>query len=292
MTYFDFLALFLLIPIAILLAVVWIDRAHGREIPAAMKAWSPAAAIVLHVVIALLYTTIWDNYLVATRVWWYDPALVTGLTIAYVPIEEYTFFILQPILAGLWLLFLLKRLPLPGGKVQDEGQAQGSALRIWPVVIMAVFWLASLLILASGWQPGIYIGLELAWALPPIALQLAFGADILWRYRRLVFMTILPMTLYLSVADAIAINGGIWTINPDKSLHLLLGGILPVEELLFFLITNTLVTFGVTLILSQASHQRFAEIRRWLKARQGGKDAELPGGDAFVEPDEVLQDAW
>jgi hypothetical protein len=29
-----------------------------------------------------------------------------------------------------------------------------------------------------------------------------------------------------------------------------------------------------------------------LKARQGGKDAELPGGDAFVEPDEVLQDAW
>ena len=44
----------------------------------------------------------------------------------------------------------------------------------------------------------------------------------------------------------------IWTINPDKSFDLLLGGILPIEEFLFFLLTNTLVTFGVTLVLAQA----------------------------------------
>ena len=34
------------------------------------------------------------------------------------------------------------------------------------------------------------MGLIFGWALPPIALQLAFGGDILWRYRRLVFLTI------------------------------------------------------------------------------------------------------
>ena len=61
-------------------------------------------------IIALLYTTPWDNYLVATGVWWYDPALVTGLTLGWVPIEEYTFFILQTLLAGLWLAFLARRL--------------------------------------------------------------------------------------------------------------------------------------------------------------------------------------
>lgn len=274
MTYFDFLGLFLLIPIGLLLAVAFWDRARGREIPLAMRAWPPAAAILLHAVIALLYTTIWDNYLVATRVWWYDPALVTGLTIAYVPIEEYTFFILQPILAGLWLIFLFKRVRLP------ERQPAPAKLRFWAVVVMAVFWLGSLLLLASGWQPGIYMGLELAWALPPIALQLAFGADILWQYRRWVLLAIVPMTLYLSAADALAINGGIWTINPDKSVDLLLGGILPVEELLFFLLTNTLVTFGITLVMAQASHQRFGQIRRWLKAKQGGKITELHNGEA------------
>ena len=88
------------------------------------------------------------------------------------------------------------------------------------------------------------------------------------------------MTLYLSAADALAINGGIWTINPDKSVDLLLGGILPVEELLFFLLTNTLVTFGITLVMAQASHQRFGQIRRWLKAKQGGKITELHNGEA------------
>jgi lycopene cyclase domain-containing protein len=265
MTYFGFLGLFLLIPIAILLAVAYWDRARGRELPAALNAWSPAAAIALHVVIALLYTTLWDNYLVATRVWWYDPALVTGLTIAYVPIEEYTFFVLQPILAGLWLFFLLRRMRQPGGQARRPA-LKGSQLRLWSVIVTAVIWLGSVVLLASGWQPGIYMGLELVWALPPIALQLAFGADILWQNRRLLFWVIVPMTLYLSTADAIAINGGIWTINPEKSVDFLIGGILPVEEFLFFLLTNTLVTFGITLVMAQASHQRFSEIRARIKA--------------------------
>jgi 15-cis-phytoene synthase/lycopene beta-cyclase len=148
------------------------------------------------------------------------------------------------------------------------------------VVVIGVLWLGSLFLLFSGWQPGTYMGLELAWALPPIALQLAFGADILWRYRRWVILGIVPMTLYLSAADALAIDGGIWTINPEKSVHLLIGGILPVEEFLFFLLTNTLVTFGITLVMAQASHERFGEIRRWLKAKQGGKVAGLQGGKA------------
>jgi lycopene cyclase domain-containing protein len=258
MTYFGFLAIFLLIPIALLFAVTLWDRARGRRIPAEMRAWPPAAAILLHVVIAVLYTTIWDNYLVATRVWWYDPALVNGLTIAYVPIEEYTFFILQPILAGLWLIFLLRRLRMPS----EQGREFSSTrIRVWTVLITTAIWIGSLILLAGGWQPGVYMGLELVWALPPIALQLAFGADILWRYRRHVALVIVPMTLYLSMADAIAINGGIWTINPEKSLDLLLGGILPIEEFLFFLLTNTLLTFGVTLVLAQASHIRIKELK-------------------------------
>jgi lycopene cyclase domain-containing protein len=69
-------------------------------------------AIGLHVVIALVYTTPWDNYLVATNVWWYDPELVTGIVIGWVPIEEYTFFILQPILGGLWIFFLRNRMTI------------------------------------------------------------------------------------------------------------------------------------------------------------------------------------
>ena len=272
MTYLGFLGIYLLIPIGLLLILILWDRNQGREIPVALRAWPPAAAIFLHVIIAVLYTTIWDNYLVATRVWWYDPALVTGVTIAYVPIEEYTFFILQPILAGVWLLFLLQRMRLPAAQTQEQGlndaaTSRGVWLRFVTVVIATAIWLGSIVLLASGWQPGIYMGLELVWAIPPIALQLAFGADILWYYRRLVALVIIPLTLYLSAADAVAINFGIWTINPQKSIDLLLGGILPFEELLFFLLTNTLVTFGIVLVLAQASHERIRELRNRLRSR-------------------------
>jgi lycopene cyclase domain-containing protein len=268
MTYFGFLVIFLFIPIAIFLAVALWDRARGREIPRELRAWAPAAAIILHAVIALTYTTVWDNYLVATRVWWYDPALVTGLTIAYVPIEEYTFFVVQPLLAGLWLVFLMRRLRLP--VTTWAPTAGGARLRMWSVAGAAVIWIGSVLLLVSGWLPGTYMGLELVWAVPPIALQLAFGADILWHYRRLVALTLVPLTLYLSTADAIAISGGIWTINPEKSVDLLLGGVLPVEEFLFFFLTNTLVTFGITLVMAQASHVRIAQIREWLNRRRLG----------------------
>jgi len=265
MTYFSFLLYFLVIPILILGLITIVDRRRGTSLPASLQAWPPWAAILLHVIVALLYTTLWDNYLVATRVWWYDPKLVTGLTLWWVPIEEYTFFILQPILAGLWLLILarrLKRLALPGDMI--------AWLRFAGTVLLGVIWLVSASIMVTGWQPGTYLALELVWALPPIALQLAFGADILWRYRRLVLLVILSLTLYLSATDAIAITLGTWTINPEKSLDLLIAGLLPIEEFLFFLLTTTLITFGIVLVIARESHVRFGDIRRRLSKADSG----------------------
>jgi lycopene cyclase domain-containing protein len=98
-------------------------------------------------------------------------------------------------------------------------------------------------------------------------LQLGFGADILWRHRRLVLGALLPTTLYLSLADAIAINLGTWTINPQQSLHLLLGGVLPVEEAIFFLLTNTLLTFGLVLFLAPESRTRLAGFRHLINTQ-------------------------
>jgi lycopene cyclase domain-containing protein len=216
--------------------------------------------VLLHVVIAVLYTTPWDNYLVATRVWWYDPSLVTGITLGWVPLEEYTFFVLQTLLAGMWVLFLAGHVAPAGSSISPRA----SGIRMVATVAVMVVWAGAVSILLAGWGPGTYLALELSWALPPIALQLAFGADILWRYRRLVGLAIVPLALYLSLGDALAIGSGTWTINPEQSLEVLLGGILPLEELLFFLLTNTLVTFGVTLMLAPETVARVERMReRW-----------------------------
>ena len=261
MTYFGFLGLFVGIPIVLLSIWAAVDWRRGKRLPAALQGWPAGRVIVMHMVIAFVYTTPWDNYLVATEVWGYDPNLVTGIVFGWVPIEEYTFFLVQPIMTGLLLLALMRYVPFRPEKVLPGTMP----LRVLPLSLMGGLWLVSAVILLAGWRPGTYLGLELIWALPPIMLQVAFGADILWRHRRVVFPTIALATLYLSFADSLAISAGTWKINPEQSLPILLGGVLPVEEFIFFLLTNVLLVFGVTLVLAVESHQRVpAAVRRWL----------------------------
>ncbi|GIK41729.1 MAG: phytoene synthase [Chloroflexota bacterium] len=251
MTYFGFLAQFLVIPILLLALLTWYDLRRGLALPQALSGW-PAWKVVLgHILVALIYTTPWDNYLVATGVWFYDPHLVTGLVLGWVPIEEYTFFVLQPVLTSLWLLFLARRLPV-------ETHPLPSMHRLRPSLLLGLgaVWLVMAAILIAGWQPGTYLALILIWALPPLILQIGFGADLLWRQRRLVLWTLLPVTLYLGLADALAIGSGTWTIDPAQSLQLYLGGVLPIEEFIFFLMTNILLVLGVILVLSPESQNR------------------------------------
>jgi len=251
MTYFAFLAWCVGIPLLLLALMNWWADRRGRQLPRTLQSWPAAAVITAHVLVALLYTTPWDNYLVATNVWWYDPQLVTGIVLGWVPIEEYTFFIVQTIMTSLWVLYLARRLPLKPMPPASEG----IRLRLFSAGIVTLLWLASVVILASGWQPGTYLGLELVWALPPVMLQLAFGADILWRYRSLVLWGIAVPTIYLAAGDLVAIRAGTWTIDPQQSTGILLAG-LPMEEFIFFLLTNTLVVLGTLLVLAAESHER------------------------------------
>ncbi|MCC6456314.1 MAG: lycopene cyclase domain-containing protein [Caldilineaceae bacterium] len=249
MPYLIFLVYFLLVPIILLSLLALWDQTRGKPLPPALQGHSLLKMLGVLIVIALVYTTPWDNYLVATRVWWYNPELVMGITLGWVPLEEYLFFALQPLMIGLWLLLLARRLPVPN-------ENNGRSARVISVSLAGAIWLAAVIILFTGWQPGTYLALELAWALPPILLQLIFGADILLRHRRLVLLTIIPVTLYLSLADTVAIAGGTWTIDPAQSLGMLLGGILPVEEFVFFLLTTVLVTFGLVLSIATESRRQ------------------------------------
>jgi lycopene cyclase domain-containing protein len=254
MTYFGFLAVFIGIPTLLLAGAATWDAWRGRTLPARLSAWSPSAAIALHILVAVIYTTPWDNYLVASEVWSYDPALVSGLLLGWVPVEEYTFFIVQTLLVGLWIVFLARRLALPGAAL-----IHSKAWRWTPVALLAVLWMGSLASLLLGWRAGRYLCLELAWALPPVMIQLAFGGDILRHYGRLVLGSILPMVLYLSAADALAIRSGTWSISSTQSLEIFIAG-LPVEELVFFLLTTTLIVFGILLLISQEGQARLHQL--------------------------------
>lgn len=250
MTYFAFLLYFLVIPILILSILTYHDWRRGLRLPPSLSLIPAWWIVGILIGIALVYTTPWDNYLVATGVWSYDPALVTGITFGWVPLEEYTFFILQPIMTGLWLLFLARRVR------PNETFIPQLNIRLASVAVIGIAWLTSIGLFLSGWKSVTYLSLELMWGLPAIMVQLVFGADILWHQRRLVIPAILIATLYLCFADSLAIQDGTWTINPDLSLNILVGGILPIEEVLFFLLTNILVVFGIVLGLTYTSSYR------------------------------------
>jgi len=92
-----------------------------------------------------------------------------------------------------------------------------------------------------------YLLYELAWAVPVLALQwLAAGRE-LWRRRRALFAAVGLGTLYLAVCDAFALGHGIWQVDPRRTLGLRLGP-LPLEEALFYLLTNLMAAQGFILI--------------------------------------------
>lgn len=198
--------------------------------------------------IALLYTTPWDNYLVWRGVWGYPAERVLGY-LGYVPYEEYLFFILQSLLGGLWLFWLLRR--------SGRSPLRRARWR-WPV---AVFWLALSVIGAAllFTRQGLYLGLILAWAAPVLGLQWAVGGDVLARLAPVRIRAILPLALYLGAADRLAIEQGIWQIFPRFSTGAMLWG-LPIEEALFFLLTTGMVVNGLLLLIHPTIRQRVLKV--------------------------------
>lgn len=237
MTYLQFHFVFILPPLVIL---AWLQTGRIRRI-------HPRAPLFLGLlaVIALVYTTLWDNYLVRRGVWGYGDGRVIG-TIGYVPVEEYLFFLLQPLLVGLWLYRLLPAGPEAAPRHAAKSERPGGAVR-W---IGAGFYAAAALagVAFLGTESGTYLGLILVWAAPVLAAQWAFAGGEIWARRRVLALGVTIPTLYLWVADAVAIHLGIWHISPVYTLGPALGP-LPLEEAVFFLVTTLLVVQGLLLFL-------------------------------------------
>lgn len=261
MTYFGFLLRFVILPILILLSITLWDNRNGRQISGFRIGRAVWIAIGIHVSLAVLYTTPWDNYLVATGVWYYNPDLVTGILIGYVPIEEYAFFVFETILAGLWWWFLARRLSPPSKEFQPN-----KSHMYMSTSLLVSLWLIFAYLFFFGDEKWTYLGITLFWALPAILPQLLFGADILWHFRKLVFWAIVVPGTYLSLMDMVALSETTWSISKSQTTGILFFGILPLEEVVFFFITNILICFGMTLLLANIGQERFAEIKGQLQA--------------------------
>jgi len=253
-TYLQFLIIFLVIPLAVILALYKkSDLPHKKEF---------RFGITLLIFLAVTYTTPWDNYLVKTGVWMYGEDTVLG-TIGYVPIEEYCFFVLQTIFSGLLCFLLQQKFPLI--KV-----AQKINLNKIVALCYAILFLLGLTFL--NFEKTRYLGLILSWGMPVILLQWCVGGNYLLANNKLLLVSTLLPTFFLWIADGLAITWGIWTISDTYTIGLNLSN-LPFEEAVFFLLTNLMVTQG--LILFVVMKKEIAKVRSILKRllNYSGKDS-------------------
>lgn len=231
MTYLQFHLVFLLPPL-VLTAVpaTRIVRDHPRL----------GIGVGVLVAAAYLWTTPWDNYLVATDVWGYGEGRVLA-TIAYVPVEEYAFFGLQTLLAGAVTAIALQRRDLLDRSAPTH-RASARTVSCW----VACGILAAGLTQIDSTR---YLGLILVWIIPPLTVQWWYGGRWLGTRLRAISPWLAGLTIYLWIADGYAIANGIWSISERFTTGIRFGP-LPLEEATFFLATNLVVAQGLILFAS------------------------------------------
>lgn len=250
LTYPQFHAAFVLPAVLTLLAATTISRRHAPD----RTVWVRGASrsywldVALLVVLAMVYTTPWDNFLIAQGVWGYGPGRILA-RIGYAPVSEYAFFGAQTVLTALWLSHLQAD---PPGE-SHRGRQTRTRERLLGVGLAGGIGVLGAWFLQS--DPTFYLGAILAWAAPVLALQWAVGAPALLDRRRTVLLGVAVPTLYLSVVDRVAISQGVWELSPTYTTGVTIAG-LPVEEALFFLVTNVFVVQGLVLA-------------RWVRDRWG-----------------------
>ena len=106
MTYARFLLLFLVIPI-VLLSLTLRGRWRGRH------GWACAAVCLL----ALVYTSPWDNHAARTKLWTFDPTFAPpSHFVLFLPWEEYAFYFAQGVFVCLLTVTLARWLRPASGE--------------------------------------------------------------------------------------------------------------------------------------------------------------------------------
>jgi len=219
-----------------------------------VKTWS--AWVCMLSILAFVYTTPWDNYLVKHNVWGYGNDKVIG-KIFYVPLEEYSFFILETVLLGLfWLNFSPSFSTLKLSSTLKGGKFSIQFGRLCLTLLLSIFFYSSWCLFFTNPGKSLYLFLILAWGSPVLAFQCAYGYRALIGNKSAWVLPTFVNTWFLAFIDEWAIKNGIWSINQRNSLGYapLLGfPSLPLEEFIFFLVTSLMCSWGLTLFMVVSS---------------------------------------
>ncbi|XP_031621320.1 bifunctional lycopene cyclase/phytoene synthase-like [Contarinia nasturtii] len=192
-------------------------------------------------VMAVLYTTPWDNYIIYNKAWWYRKDAVIG-TIGYVPIEEYLFFVIQTIHTTLWTS-LCSRWTLHSLHLKNYNRPKFHLIRYGVIAISLVFIVAGYRHAIPATKP-FYLGCMTCWVFVVVTLLWYMSGPYIVKRYKATLISILVPSIYLCYVDLIALRARVWHINEATSLEIFPIEDLPLEEILFFFFSNMIVALG------------------------------------------------
>jgi lycopene cyclase domain-containing protein len=118
-----------------------------------------------------------------------------------------------------------------------------------------------------------YLAWLLAWALPVLLGQWIAFPGFLGRTAARWLPASVGLAAYFATADAIGIATGVWDVEEDTIVGLRIGGVLPLEEALFFLLTTLMVAQTTVLFLWRFGDLPGEPWRGWRRAFGLGRRA-------------------
>ena len=190
--------------------------------------------------------------MIRTGVWTYPPDGILGITLLAIPAEELFFFVIQTYITSLLYVLINKPTLYMTHLIDDTDTTQQGTRRL--ILRKRIgqgfflsFTLSSYYFYSLPWRRGTYLALICGWAGPVLLALWCFSYQLLLTLpRSKTWLPIFLPTAYLCVVDTIALLRGTWSIEQGTKLNFQLWPGLEVEEALFFLVTNTLIVFGLT----------------------------------------------
>ncbi|KAI1779388.1 Squalene/phytoene synthase-domain-containing protein [Hypoxylon cercidicola] len=198
------------------------------------------------ILVAFFATLPWDSYLIRHGVWSYPPDAIAGPRLFGVPAEELFFFVVQTYITSL-LYILVSKPVLHAQYLTNKDYSSPTSRRIRTLgqgFLIGCIAVGASLVNKGG--EGTYLGLILVWACPFALLTWSLSGYFLIKLPLVCVATpIIVPTVYLWVVDELALGRGTWAIESGTKLGWQIWGSLEVEEAVFFLVTNTLIVFGL-----------------------------------------------
>ncbi len=199
-------------------------------------------------VAAVSFSAFWDNFIFSRGVFTFDKDTMVG-TFMHLPLEEWFWFIDHTLFSSFFLYFITGP--------EQRSDANGTSVRRVSDATMGMVMVVSAAVTLMGiWFMNqdnshlLFLGVNLGFMFPVLAIQWWFGLHILLDNKMLWAVGVLAPAAYLLGLDYWALQVNIWHLSPEYITGIKIGDVY-FEQILIYTLPSVLVTQSALIMLRQ-----------------------------------------